>query len=67
MSEGSGVRLHKFHCILVLRVPDEGYSGSVSCTLNLISTFLLLSLCLQERFYTSIKLPKNVFNSCNYI
>jgi hypothetical protein len=28
--------------MLVLSVPDEGYSGNASCELNLISTFLLL-------------------------
>ena len=29
--------------ILILSVPDEGYSRNVSCTLNLISTFLFQS------------------------
>jgi len=28
----------------ILSVPDEGYSRNVSCAINLISTFLLLSL-----------------------
>ena len=28
----------------ILRVPDEGYSGNASCTLNFISIFLLLHL-----------------------
>jgi len=29
---------------LALSVPDEGYSRNISCTLNLISTFLLLNV-----------------------
>jgi len=28
--------------ILALSVPDEGYSGNVSCALNLLSAFLFL-------------------------
>jgi hypothetical protein len=27
--------------LLIMSVPDEGYSRNVSCTLNLISTFLI--------------------------
>ena len=30
---------------LALSVPDQGYSRNASCSLNLISMFLLLSLC----------------------
>jgi hypothetical protein len=35
-------------------VPDEGYSRNTSCTLNLISTFLLyMSTCLLVHFVSS--------------
>ena len=46
--------------VLALSVPDEGYSRSALCALNLISTFILIhsEVCLGPRFYTPIKLHK---------
>jgi hypothetical protein len=32
---------------VILSVPDEGYSRTASCALNLISTFLLLDMLIR--------------------
>jgi hypothetical protein len=54
--------------ILILIVPDEGYSRNLSCTLNLISTFLLLFKNIAERLSTVNNNPINFyFYSCCYV
>ena len=35
----------RFSNLLILSVPDEGYSRNASCALNLISTFLFVYKC----------------------
>ena len=33
-----------YDVFLILSVPDKGYSRNMSCTLNLISTFLIINI-----------------------
>ena len=48
---------------LSLSVPDEGYSRNASCALNLISTFILFMIILENR-YICLQMVHVPFVSC---
>ena len=48
--------------LLALRVPDEGYSRNVLCTLNLISKFLILQMIyVVSKFVCNILLLRDLY------
>jgi len=50
--------------LLTLSIPDEGYSRNVSCALNLISTFLLHHVSIDEMSLFSLSTPVSATNIC---